>query len=213
MTVKSLLFITLLIIAATLADAQTASGPSFEVASVRLDRTVYSGDVNPIRGGPGTSDPGRIIFTKLALRFLISQAYDIEADRIEGPDWLKDLYGHSYTITATMPPDTTKEQFRLMLQNLLAERFGLKMHREVRSLPGFVLTAAPGGPKLSEWTPEPISDGPIPHWSEDAQGYPVLSPGRTACTYGGFMGGAIALKVTCRRSMADFAQDLGRFIK
>jgi uncharacterized protein (TIGR03435 family) len=144
---------------------------------------------------------------------LIWQAYGVEPDRIEGPGWIRDLYEHAYTITAAMPPETTKEQLRLMFQNLLAERFGLKVHREVRSLPGFELTSDTAGQRLSEWTPEPIPDRPAPVWSEDVEGYPVLRPGLTTCTYGGFVGTAVPVKVSCRRSMADFAQDLGRFIK
>jgi uncharacterized protein (TIGR03435 family) len=40
----------------------------------------------------------------------------------------------------------------LMLQELLEDRFKLKVHRETRELPVFVLTAAKGGIKLQPST-------------------------------------------------------------
>ncbi len=96
--------------------------------------------------------------------------------------WLGNLGDHRYTILATMPSGTTKEQFHLMLQNLLVERFHLKFHREVRSFRGFELSVAPGGPKLSKWTPEPEPEGPRPRLSTDSQGFLVLPPGRIGCS-------------------------------
>jgi uncharacterized protein (TIGR03435 family) len=59
-----------------------------------------------------------------------------------------------YVIDATMPPGTTKEQYRAMLQNLLAERFHLAVHHETRNFPGYELAVAKGGPKLKESTPD-----------------------------------------------------------
>jgi uncharacterized protein (TIGR03435 family) len=170
--------------------------------------------VVPVRGGPGTNDPGRVTFSQVPLDFVIMQAWDISPDRIKGPGWIADPYGPKYTIVATMPLDTTQEQFRVMLQNLLAERFGLKLHREVQSLPGFELSTAPGGSKLSEWTPEPIPDGPVPHYSEDSLGFPMMATGHTGCTGGGGWAGAkMPLKFTCRASMDVFTRFLGQYIK
>jgi uncharacterized protein (TIGR03435 family) len=211
MVSRSCLFVVSLVVTALPCRPQPTVMPSFEVASVR--RGVPPASQPPSRGGPGTNDPSRITFSGVNLVYLIWPAFDIEPERIEGPAWIRDLRGNTYFITATMAPETTKQQLHLMLQNLLRERFGLRVHRETRSLPGFELTSVPGGPKLSEWTAEPVPDEPIPLWSEDREGFPVLAKGRTGCTYGGWSGATAALKVTCRRSMADFAQDLGRFIK
>lgn len=113
-----------------------------------------------------------------------------------------------------MLPGTTEDQFRLILQNLLAERFGLKVHRESRSVPGYELGTAPGGPRLSQRTPEPMPDGPLPHWSEDSQGFPVMRTGQTGCLGpGGWVGTVVALKVTCRESMNAFARYLGTYLR
>jgi uncharacterized protein (TIGR03435 family) len=65
--------------------------------------------------------------------------------RVIGPDWLD---SDRYDIAAKVPPGATKEQMNLMLQRLLAERFGLVAHRETRSVPAYRLTAAKGGPKM-----------------------------------------------------------------
>jgi uncharacterized protein (TIGR03435 family) len=47
-----------------------------------------------------------------------------------------------------VPPDTTKEQFRMMLQNVLAERLKLSVHRETKELPVYALTVTRDGPKM-----------------------------------------------------------------
>ncbi len=205
-------FASYLMAAALLAQSQTISKPSFEVASVRADNGPFQADSFRVKVGPGSRDPGRVTITQLTLKPLIELAYAVEDDQVDGPEWLSDLADHKYTIRATMPPETTEDQFQLMLQNLLAERFNLKLHHEVRSFPGYELTVVPGGPKLSTWTPEPVPEGPIPRFSEDSRGFPVMPSGRTGCTNGFRPGITATLKVTCRQSMAGFAKDLGRFI-
>ena len=40
-----------------------------------------------------------------------------------------------------------------MLQNLLAERFHLRLHHESQMRPGYDLAIARGGPKLKKWAP------------------------------------------------------------
>ena len=81
---------------------------------------------------------------------LLRVAFGVFLDRISGPAWLR---SESYDITATMPPETTKEQLRMMLRDLLAERFHLEMHKETRSYPGYDLAVDKNGPKLKEVSP------------------------------------------------------------
>lgn len=64
------------------------------------------------------------------------------------PDWV--TYDR-YAIEATAPLHATKDQYRLMMQALLAERFGVKLHLEQRDMPVLAMTLMkPGktGPKL-----------------------------------------------------------------
>ncbi len=96
-------------------------------------------------GGPGTKDPGRIRYPFMNLKQLLTTAYDVKAYQISGPAWLD---SERYDITATMAPGTTKEQFQVMLQNLLAERFKVAIHRETKELPMYSLVVAKSGSKL-----------------------------------------------------------------
>ncbi len=69
---------------------------------------------------------------------------------ISAPDWLN---FERYDIAAKYPVGTPLDQVRVMLQNLLADRFKLKMHRESKELPIYALVAAKNGPKLTESAP------------------------------------------------------------
>jgi uncharacterized protein (TIGR03435 family) len=51
---------------------------------------------------------------------------------------------------AKVPRGATVEQFRLMLQNLLGERFKLHIHKEKKELPVYALVVMKGGPKMKE---------------------------------------------------------------
>ncbi len=134
------------------------------------------------RGGPGSTDPGRIHYTAINLRNLLTNAYDVKDYQIVGPSYLD---SERFDVQATMPPETTKEQFRTMLQNLLAERFKLTIHRENKELPMYALVVAKNGPKLKESveTPDqkPTEDEPRPiampspgQMKFDPEGFPIL---------------------------------------
>ncbi len=126
--------------------AASADGPNFDAASVRLTRS----DVRPpftITGGPGTSDPGRFRAPRINMLNLLSKAFGVNVDQITGPAWVHQAgSANSYSVEATMPGNTTKEQFQMMLQNLLIERFHLVFHRETRPFPGYDLVVDKRGP-------------------------------------------------------------------
>ena len=144
-------------IAIAVAQGQSSPPPAFEVASVKIAANDFvPGVTGQMKGGPGTSDPGRIAYTQVRLQYLLTKAWNLSPDQVTGPGWLTDPIGRdSFTINATMPPDTTPANFRLMLQNLLIERFRIRLHHETRNFPGYELVVAPGGPKLKETTQDP----------------------------------------------------------
>jgi uncharacterized protein (TIGR03435 family) len=120
--------------------------PTFEVASVHpLDPNSGAPGSNVMRGGPGTTDPTQITFISVTLQRLLMTAYQVGAERISGPGWLD---SERYAIVAKVPMGTTKEQLPLMLQNLLAERFHLTLHRVPKDFPAYELVIAKGGSKL-----------------------------------------------------------------
>lgn len=89
---------------------------------------------------------------------MLSYAYHIEWWRISD---ISDMPGLTtiYALGATTPPNTTQDQVRLMLQNLLIERLQLKIHRATRDISeGYSLTAAKNGLKLREIKPLPDSE-------------------------------------------------------
>jgi uncharacterized protein (TIGR03435 family) len=128
------------LLAAAISFGQETPSPHFEVATVKPAK-----GVGPLSGGPGSSDPERVTFEGATLEVLIQNAYDVLPDQVSGPDWLRSEW---YAVTAKLPPGTTLEQFRQMMANLLAERFGLVVHHVSKQVSGYDLAVMPGGPKL-----------------------------------------------------------------
>src|ERR1700722_1360771 len=96
-----------------------AYGQSFEAISVRPAAPASDGRIRPsMRGGPGTGDPDRIIFTNVTLLNVVLRAYQVKSYQATAPDWMS---SERYDITAKIPADATPEQFYLMLQGLLTE--------------------------------------------------------------------------------------------
>jgi bla regulator protein BlaR1 len=179
------------------AQSQTAPLPSFEVASVKVTATAniprsrsgiaYGRET----GGPGTNSPGQFTASYTTLWSLILKAYGLESYRLLGPPSLKgDKFGGSqYDIAAKIPPGATKEQFNLMLQDLLVRRFGLAVHWENRDLPVYELVVAKGGLKMKEAEKAPNGAAALapPNPSAkpilDKDGFAVLPPGVQSMTY------------------------------
>ena len=83
------------------------------------------------------------------------EAYSVRAHQVVGPGWLD---GQKYDVVAKMPTGTSKVEVRCMLQTLLAERFGLRFHRESRDLRVYALVVDEGGPKFHKAA---VSEGAI----------------------------------------------------
>ena len=136
-----------LVLAAGLAVGQPGEPKlEFEVASIKpsappTPERMFIG----MRGGPGTPDPGQMTFTNFPLKYLVTNAYDVRPYQVTGPGWLDT---ERFDIVAKVPEGTTKPQARVMLQNLLAERFGLKLHHDLKESQVYELVVDKGGPKL-----------------------------------------------------------------
>lgn len=97
------------------------------------------------QGGPGSKDPGRINYQNVTIRSLIMRAYNLKDYQVTGPDWIS---SEGYDITATLSPDSTKEQFAGMMRRLLAERFHLVSHRDTKVMPVYAMIVGKTGLKL-----------------------------------------------------------------
>lgn len=151
-------------------DWEKAAGgrKAFDVASVKLD----SGPFRPSNFPFGARDASGPVGDRLSADFpvftYITFAYKEGLRSASGdgagpadirkamqmPEW---LMTDRYSIEARADGISTKDQMRLMMQALLAERFGFKAHFEERSFPAFAIELVnPGrmGPKL-----KPHSEG------------------------------------------------------
>lgn len=114
----------------------------FEVASVKP-----SGP-NARRGGLQILPGGRLSARNVPLRNIVTRAYGIKSFQLTGNSPVLD---ESYVIDAKAPQESPDDgQVFTMLQNLLAERFQLKIHRESKNMPVYVVVAANGGIKFHE---------------------------------------------------------------
>ena len=138
---------------------------TFEVASIKPS-TAKS--VRGWNGGPGSKDPTRYTFEVASLLDLIGTAYNMHRFQVISKATLEEP---RFDVDARIPAGATKEQFRLMLQNLLAERFHLKGHTETRDFRAFELTVASSGERLDKGQPE-----------LDPKRFPTLPEGRPAMT-------------------------------
>ena len=151
----------LLISAAMLLPAalwsQSAARPEFEVASVKPN---LSGS------NLGGSDPrhGNFKANNASLNQLIGFAYDLPTLQISGPGWLE---SSRYDIDAKGNGEAPESRVRLMVQALLAERFGLQAHRETKEGPVYFLVPMRGGLKAQPAdtpNPDPYPNPPAgPH--------------------------------------------------
>jgi uncharacterized protein (TIGR03435 family) len=104
----------------------------FEVASIRPTQSA-----GPNRVDVGVRmDGSQAHMTALSIKNLISRAYGVQANLIEGPDWIA---SQRFDIDAKLPEGATIQQIPEMLQSLLEERFGLKIHRESKDMPAYAL--------------------------------------------------------------------------
>jgi uncharacterized protein (TIGR03435 family) len=146
----------------------------FEVASVREDKSggpsssnfsLDNGNAYFVVGKDDVLSPSGSLFSaknQSLLRYIIfayklngTQELALRFGYFKGleskvPEWVRN---EGFDIEARAPGQTTKDQMRLMMQSLLAERFKLAVHMDTREAPVFVLELAKpreAGPQLRQ---------------------------------------------------------------
>jgi uncharacterized protein (TIGR03435 family) len=174
------------------AYAQNQARPEFEVASVHVAKP----DNLAVSYMPTLNVPpgGTLRISNRRLDEIIMVAYGIGGNQLSGPRWLTELTTDPtqvtrFEIVAKVPENAAKDQVPLMLQNLLEDRFKLKVHRESRPTQVYSLEVVPNGPKLNTTV-----------------GIPGRAPGCTRAIGGGedYSAAADCYSVT----MAQFAQQI-----
>lgn len=170
----------------------------FDVASVKLSQPSGPQRITRMIGGPGTKDPAQVHWENVPLQFILQAAYGLKNQRQILAEKDPSVLATYYDITANVPMGTTKEQFNVMIQNLLLERLKLVAHRETRPIPVYQLVVAKGGLKMkgSATTPgKPLEAAPA------SNGFPAISGGLPAAWTrtpdGHFLFRARSLPISC----------------
>ena len=137
----------LIVFTGWLAPGQPA--PRFEVASVK--KSEGGGPPGDIPHNMDNS-PGTLTMRNVPLRYCLEWAYSLQDYEIEGPDWIKGE--ERYDIFANASGPASDEEMRPMLAALLLERFQMKVHRERREMPAYVLLPGKGPAKVKESAPD-----------------------------------------------------------
>jgi bla regulator protein BlaR1 len=138
---------------------------SFEVVSVRPSEDRNLGNI-PLNAESTYRPTGGLFSASVPLEVYVNFAYKLTPE--QAGDWSSHLpkwvASENYAVQArASTPNVSKDQMRLMMQSLLAERFKLKVHFEDREVPVYALTlinAAKLGPRMrlhSEGPPCPTN--------------------------------------------------------
>ena len=127
--------------------AQQPKAPAFEVASVRRNSTSEPGRQGALFRENIDTTQGSVTLRNVTLKSCIKWAYGIQAPQISGPDWIA---VERYDIVAKSSGHTSEVQLRRMLETLLADRFKLVVHSEIRNLSVIALAVGKNLPKLRE---------------------------------------------------------------
>jgi uncharacterized protein (TIGR03435 family) len=150
-TVSALLF------AVLAAQAQDAKRLEFEVATVRRSSpdTILESFVPTLNAAPGTT----LRLANRQLKEIIMIAYGIGGRQLDGPPWLVTPRGAvadvlRFDIVAKVPVYAKRDDVPAMLQNLLADRFKVRVHQEQRQITMYALELSKAG-----LTVKPVAQG------------------------------------------------------
>jgi uncharacterized protein (TIGR03435 family) len=152
---KLLIFLWMTIAACSCTSAMAQAGApalQFEVATVKPAAPSADGHthINYPEGGAFSA-------SNITLAALMQWAWEMPKNRIlDAPPWFDttrfDLQAKTDAETdrkiRNLPAGTNADEKRRMVQAMLAERFGMQLHEETRTLPAYDLELAKGGSKL-----------------------------------------------------------------
>jgi uncharacterized protein (TIGR03435 family) len=149
---RAIVAATLSAIVANALHAQTP--PEFEVASIKQNTSGDNG--RWVRFLPG----GRFEVARCQVLWIIEAAYDLRDFEVaDAPKWVSD-WNFLYDIEAKAAGPVSDDQLKLMARQLLADRFQLKVHREMRPVSVYALGVSKNGPRL-----QPAKDNGKPRGS------------------------------------------------
>ncbi|MEO8097381.1 MAG: TIGR03435 family protein [Acidobacteriota bacterium] len=124
--------------------------PEFTVATIRPS--------NPNAQGQGYGFRGQDVTTvNTSVNWLITLAYSLHARQIVGGAGWMDSEKYDVIGRPDTPGQPSRDQLKLMIQKLLADRFQLKFHTEKRELTAYTITVLKTGSKLAVSQADPNS--------------------------------------------------------
>ncbi len=190
----------LLVLSAVMAGQATR--PEFEVASIKPSPE----QTTQINVGVRVSG-SQVRISYMSVKDYIAIAYRMRPDQVIGPDWIGQ---DRYDIAAKIPDGAPEGQVADMLQALLAERFGLTVHRDKKEFPVYALIARPGA-TLPVAVPDPNAPAVVP-------GATTVSASGNAGGIGIDLGGGSSFTLSPARvdvknlSLARMTEMLARFL-
>ena len=134
--------LTLILAATALAAGQALE---FDVAVIKANKSGEPGM------STGSSSPERYVVINATLAWLIQNAWNIQRYQLTG--LTGPLESDRWDMQAVAPTNTTSAEHKKMMQALLQDRFGLKVHTETREQSAYSLTTAKTGAKIQPLAP------------------------------------------------------------
>lgn len=125
--------------------------PKYEVVTVKPS--------TPGGPGPWFTIKGRHVMTYgTTVSHLITFAYSLQPKEIlDAPPWMDEKYDIDGVPDVEGQPNI--KQMKMLIQDALLQRFGLKFHTEQREMPAYALTVAKSGPKMTVTADKPSDPG------------------------------------------------------
>ena len=128
----------------------------FEVASVRpFSIAPQANDASVTLGL--RMDGAQVRIGGLTMRDLLSMAYRVKLYQLNGPEWIAT---ERYDINAKLPADVSPDKLPEMMQALLTDRFGIRLHHEKKEMPVFALLLGKPPLRLKEIVIDPNAAPP-----------------------------------------------------
>jgi uncharacterized protein (TIGR03435 family) len=160
-----------LIVSVASAEPTASTRLTFEVASIRPSQSSAGAvfGIKPLPGGSGYTAQN------VPFKLMMSLMYKVPMRQIlGGPDWINT---DRFDIEARTDHPSSVDELHVMFQNLLADRFNLRFHKDMKEGPVYALTVEKSGLKMK-------ADG-----SGQAFGIPIVpAPG------GGFTGTRVPMQ-------------------
>jgi uncharacterized protein (TIGR03435 family) len=167
---RAVVFASCLVSSCAFAQQGAAKLPSFEVSTVKPAKPDSNGQSWHTKNNMMTIE-------NLMLVQLIKSAYGLKSDSqvLQAPEWVSKEHfdvtaktgDEEYQHLGKLKGDEGDKEYRALLQSLLAERFGLVVSEEKRTMPVYALLVDAGGSKLTPFVLPPVKDGEpepdVPH--------------------------------------------------